>query len=343
MVYNNSIHNWLYAGVITVGVVIAGYMVKKIIQRQLNVPALERLKHWDDIVRELLKHVRIWFLLIVGLYAGSIVLILPENVSIVLNKSFYALLFFQVGLIGSSIIGIGIEGYRQSKIKGNGAAATTLGSVGFLMRVLLWLVLLLVALDNFGVDITTLVAGLGISGIAVALAVQNILGDLFASFSIVFDKPFVIGDFIIVGDYLGNVEYVGLKTTRVRSLSGEQLIFSNTDLTNSRVRNYKRMEKRRVVFSLGVVYSTSYEQMKEIPGIIKGIINNIKDTAFDRAHFFAYGDFSLNIEVVYYVIGADYNKYMDIQQKINLDIMEEFKKRNIEFAYPTQTLFVQKS
>ena len=172
---------------------------------------------------------------------------------------------------------------------------------------------------------------------------QTILGDLFSYFTIFFDRPFEIGDFIIVEDFLGTIEHIGIKTTRVRSLSGEQLVFSNTDLTNSRIKNYKRMDKRRVVFRLGVVYQTTLKQLKEIPGIIKDTINNVSNTAFDRAHFFSYGDFSLIFEVVYYVQSRDYNIYMDIQQEINFTIKEEFEKRGIEFAYPTQTVFLEKA
>jgi small-conductance mechanosensitive channel len=198
-----------------------------------------------------------------------------------------------------------------------------------------------VALDTYGVNVTTLIAGLGISGIAVALAVQNVLGDLFASFSIVFDKPFVIGDFIIVGDYLGTVEYVGLKTTRIRSLSGEQLVFSNGDLLKSRIRNFKRMFERRVVFTIGVLYQTTYEHLIEIPKMIQSIIENQSQVRFDRAHFKEYGAYSLNFEIVYWIQNPDYNVYMDIQQTINLSIFKQFKEKGIEFAYPTQTLFVQ--
>ena len=142
---------------------------------------------------------------------------------------------------------------------------------------------------------------------------------------------------------MGTVEYIGIKTTRIRSLGGEQVIFSNTDLTDSLVRNYRLMEKRRVLFRIGVTYQTSLKQLKEIPKIIENIIKGTKDAAFDRAHFFSYGDFSLIFEVVYYVIGPDYNKYMDIQQEINFAIKEEFEKRGIEFAYPTQTLYLQKT
>jgi small-conductance mechanosensitive channel len=226
-------------------------------------------------------------------------------------------------------------------MESNAGAVTTLSSVGFVLQSLLWMILLLVALDNFGINVTTLVAGLGISGIAVALAVQNILGDLFASFSIVFDKPFVIGDFIIVGDFLGTVEYVGLKTTRIRSLSGEQLIFSNGDLLKSRIRNFKRMYERRVVFTIGVLYQTTYEQLIEIPKMIRSIIESQGQVRFDRAHFKEYGAYSLNFEVVYWIQNPDYNVYMDIQQAINLTIFKQFKEKDIHFAYPTQTLFIE--
>lgn len=209
-----------------------------------------------------------------------------------------------------------------------------------LVKVVLWGIGVIFLLDNLGFKISTVIAGLGIGGIAVALAAQAVLGDLFSYFSILFDKPFELGDFIIAGDYLGTVEHVGIKTTRLRSLSGEQLIFSNTDLTNSRVRNYKRMERRRVLFRLGVTYQTGLEHLKEIPRIIEDVIKNTDNTAFDRAHFFSYGDFSLVFEVVYYVLAADYNVYMNIQQAINFAIKEEFEKLAIEFAYPTQTLYV---
>ncbi len=210
------------------------------------------------------------------------------------------------------------------------------------VRVIIWALAIVFLLDNLGFEISTVIAGLGIGGIAVALAAQAVLKDLFNYFAILFDRPFEVGDFIIVGDYLGTVEHIGIKSTRVRSLGGEQLVFSNSDLTDSRLRNYKRMEKRRVVFKLGVTYQTSRERLKEIPEIITNIIKNVNDAVFDRAHFSSYGDFSLIFEVVYYVMSGDYNKYMDIQQRINLVISEEFEKRGIEFAYPTQTLFLTK-
>jgi len=202
---------------------------------------------------------------------------------------------------------------------------------------------LLMALENFGVNITTFITGLGVGGVAVALAVQNILGDLFASLSIVLDKPFVIGDSLAVGEFQGTVEHVGLKTTRLRSLGGEQLIFSNGELTKSRMRNYGRMAERRVVFKIGVTYDTPREKLAQIPAWIKQIITEQPQTRVDRSHFAAYGDFALTFETVYYVLSPDYNTYMDIQQTINLKIHERFEKEGIEFAFPTQTLILERA
>jgi small-conductance mechanosensitive channel len=277
--------------------------------------------------------------LITAVYAGTLQLTLPRTAGATIVKIFFIGLLLQIARLGSHAIKFLLDRYRRQEIEKNAEAVTTLSSVAFLLRILLWVILFLVALDNFGVNVTTLIAGLGVGGIAMALAVQNILGDLFASFSIVLDKPFVIGDFIIVGDYLGTVEYVGLKTTRIRSLSGEQLIFSNTDLLSSRIRNFKRMYERRVVFSIGVLYQTPVEQVEKIPSMIRDIIEHQNQVRFDRAHFKEYGEYSLNFEVVYWIQNPDYNVYMDIQQAINIALYKRFDKAGIEFAYPTQTLY----
>jgi small-conductance mechanosensitive channel len=208
------------------------------------------------------------------------------------------------------------------------------------IRVVVWTIATIFLLDNLGFDLSAVITGLGIGGAAIALASRGVLEDLFSYFSILFDRPFEIGDFIIIGDYMGAIEHVGIKSTRIRSLSGEQLVFCNKDLTESRIRNYKRMERRRVVFNLGVTYETSTDKLTEIPGIVRGAIEQLDNTTFDRAHFFSYGDFSLNFEIVYYILSSDYTQYMDAQQKINLTIKEEFEKREIEMAYPTQTLYL---
>jgi small-conductance mechanosensitive channel len=213
-------------------------------------------------------------------------------------------------------------------------------NISAIARLMLWFVGVIFVLNNVGFNVSSVVAGLGIGGVAVALAAQAVLKDTFSAFAIWMDKPFEVGDFIIVGEMLGTVEYVGFKTTRLRSLGGEQLVFSNADLTDSRVRNYKRMAERRVVFSFGVVYQTPLESLREIPGIVRATIESQERTRFDRAHFQGFGDSSLNFEVVFYVLSPDYNAYMDVQQAINLRLVEELGKRGIEFAYPTRQLYV---
>ena len=217
-----------------------------------------------------------------------------------------------------------------------------LGGIMTTINIIVWGAAALFFLDNIGIKISAVIAGLGIGGIAIALAAQAVLGDLFSYFSIFFDRPFEVGDFIIIGEFMGTVEYIGMKTTRIRSLGGEQMIFSNSDLTNSRVKNYKRMTQRRVVFKLGVTYQTSVEKLKIIPDIVKKAVEDAGNTVFDRSHFLSFGDFSLNFESVYYVKSGDYNQYMDAQQKINLALKKEFEERMIDFAYPTQLVYINK-
>lgn len=209
------------------------------------------------------------------------------------------------------------------------------------VKVTIWIIGIIFFLENLGFNVSTLAAGLGIGGVAIALGAQSILGDLFSYFSIIFDRPFELGDFIIIGDHMGTVEYIGIKTTRIRSLGGEQIVLSNTDLTGSRIRNYKRMKHRRIVFKLGLTYDTTGEQLKKVPLIIEKIIKENPKTTFDRAHFVSFDDFCLTIEVVYNVLDGDYNLYMDIQQEINLKIKEAFESHNLEFAFPTQTIEVK--
>jgi small-conductance mechanosensitive channel len=220
-------------------------------------------------------------------------------------------------------------------------SVTTLNALGVLARVVVWVVIFLLALQNFGVNITALITGLGIAGIAVALAVQNILGDVLASLSIVIDKPFVIGDYIVVDTFQGTVEDVGLKTTRLRSLSGEQIIFSNSELLKARIRNYKRMTERRATFTIGLQYDTPPDKVERVPQIIRELITSIPQTRLDRTHFQGFGDSALNIETVYFVLVPDYVLYMDIQQQINLTLLRRFAEEGIEFAFPTRTVMIK--
>ncbi|MBU2644830.1 mechanosensitive ion channel family protein [bacterium] len=332
---------WLTAISIAIGVFLIIYISKVIVLRKLSKSTPETEKDWGDLMFALTGKIKSPVLFVLALYSGTLTLDLPTDVTRIFSNVAFVVVLLQVALIGTHIIGFYTLRYRQKKITSNAAAVTTVVSVGFVLKALLWFVMVLVALDNFGVNVNTLVTGLGIGGIAVALAVQNLLGDLFASFSIVLDKPFVIGDFIIVGEYLGTVEHVGLKTTRIRSLSGEQLIFSNGDLLASRIRNFKSMVERRVLFSIGVIYQTTYDQLVAIPEIIRSIIESQSQVRFDRAHFKEYGAYSLNFEIVYWIQHPDYNMYMDIQQTINLAIYRQFDEMGIAFAFPTRTLFIE--
>lgn len=339
-------HNRLLDYLVSLSFLIIGLLIIRILKGII----LKRFKTWaaktatkiDDFMIHAFEKTLLPIFYFGVFYLAMGVLTLPST----LEKSIdvlgiVVLTFFGVRFL-NTLINYTLEVYW---VKGGDEILKTRSIKGVfpVIKVVVWGIGIAFLLDNLGFKITTVVAGLGIGGVAVALAAQAVLGDLFSYFAILIDRPFEIGDFIIIEGYLGVVEHVGIKTTRIRSLGGEQLVFSNTDLTNSRVRNYKRMDKRRVIFKLGVTYQTSLEHMKEIPVIIKDIIKMIKEATFDRAHFNSYGSFSLDFEVVYYVFGSDYNKYMDIQQNINLAIMEEFEKRGIEFAYPTQTLFLNKT
>ncbi len=339
--YDNPVWIWFLALSITIFVAIVLRVLRRVILHRVSAFAKRTTTELDDLALDLLARTRFFFLLIVSLYVGSLALTLPAIASRVISTLTVVVLLVQAGLWGTGLVSFLITRAVRRKLDEDAATATSMAALGFIVKLALWGVILLLALDNTGVDITALIAGLGIGGIAVALALQNVLGDLFGSLSIVLDKPFVIGDFIIVDDLLGTVERIGLKTTRVRSLYGEQLVFSNSDLLNSRIRNYKRMFERRILFSIGVTYQTPHGKLATIPGIIREIIESQEQVRFDRAHFKEYGDSALKFEIVYYVLVPDYNTYMDIQQAVNLAIVRRFEEEKIEFAFPTQTLYLK--
>ncbi len=339
----NTLLSWLIAVTLAVAVIVAVGVIRYVMARQFNKLSQRSEAPIWPILLAAVKRTKWLFILILGLFFGAAALQLPEHVRTISKTVVIVTLWIQIGLWATAAVQVMIEQYRLRQQAKDPAGVTTLNLLNFISKIVIWLLVLLLVLDNMGVNITALVAGLGVGGIAVALALQAILGDLFASLSIVLDKPFVVGDFLIIGDLLGTVEYVGLKTTRMRSLSGEQLVFSNSDLLNSRIRNYGRMFERRVVFNIGVTYQTPREELIRIPAIIREAVEKQDKTRFDRSHFKEYGDFSLNFESVYYVLSSDYNEYMDIQQAINLCIHEQFEEAGIVFAYPTRTVFIEKS
>lgn len=316
-------------------------LVKAVAARQLrrlaSVGRLQFLGYAEQIVIA----TRLPFMLWVSVLAGVSQLQMSEAQSRWLQYAWIIILVSQVALWVNRLITVSVQRAIDRNRQTDPAGATHLMLLGMVGRIVLWSIALLVTLDNLGFNITTLMASLGIGGIAVALATQNILGDLFSSVSIALDKPFVIGDFIIVDNFMGTVEYVGMKTTRIRSLGGEQIVFSNTELLKTRIRNYKRMQERRVVFEFGIAYETPTEQVEAVSGIVKEIVGKHTTLArFDRAHFKSYGDSALIFEVVYYMLDPDFTKYMDVQQAINLDLLRIFREMNVSFAYPTRTLHI---
>lgn len=341
-VYDNPLSAWLVAlGILTVGSALL-LLVKHVVVARLERYSRRTRTDLDDLVADVLKGTRAYFIVMVVLSGAALALVLPPGVRQGIRALTVIALCFQVIRWGNRVISFWVGRYTTRHADGtvDGATATTVTAVGYAARLLLWLVILLLALDNFGVNVTALVAGLGITGIAVALAVQSVLGDLMAALSIVLDKPFVVGDVIVVDQFQGTVENIGLRSTRVRSLTGEQIIFSNADLLRSRILNYRRMVERRVTFVLGVTYDTPPDTVARIPALLGEIVTAQEFARLDRTHFRGFADSALEFETVYFMLTDDYTQYMDAQQAINLAILRRFQADGIDFAYPTRTLIM---
>ncbi|HSG49265.1 MAG TPA: mechanosensitive ion channel family protein [Longimicrobiales bacterium] len=342
--FGNTLLQWVSSLGLAVVATVALRVVLRIVVGRIKALASRTANDLDDLAVELLEKTKTLLIFLIAIYLGARPLSLSEGVEDGLELVLHAGIILQMGFWGMGLINYFVSHYKRAQLEEDPGFATALGAMAFVARAALWSVLVLTFLkSSLGVDITALVASLGIGGIAVALALQNVFSDLLASLSIVLDKPFVIGDFIVVGDMAGTVEHVGLKTTRIRSLSGEQLVFSNSDLLGSRIRNYKRMNERRVVFEVGVVYGTPKEKLEAIPGMIREAVEGQENTRFDRSNFKSFGPSSLDFETVYFMQVPDYNAYMDTQEAINLAIYGRFEEEGLEFAFPTQTLFLEKA
>jgi small-conductance mechanosensitive channel len=339
-IFRNSLADWLIALSVMLGLLFALLALRGLARRfHARLLKTERTE-LAEVPLEVLSRTTVLFFVVLALFAGLGTLSMGPGTVHALNSALTIALFWQSGAWASAAATAWLERRRQRSQATDRAVIGSLGVIGFIVRTVVWALVVLLTLDNVGIDVTALVAGLGIGGIAVALALQNILGDLFASLSITFDKPFVIGDFLNVDELFGNVEYIGIKSTRLRSLSGEQIVISNANLLGTRVRNYGRMSERRVLFTTGVTYETPADQLEHIPVMIREIVASQAGARFDRSHFAKHAAYSIDFETVYYVLSADYKAYMDIQQAINLRIHREFARLGIEFAYPTQKLLV---
>ncbi|QOY94898.1 mechanosensitive ion channel family protein [Massilia sp. UMI-21] len=344
MFLGNPVADWLVALALAAMTVVGLDGLKTIVLRRLRavVAAAPGAARGAGAAVAALSATRLAVLVVVGLYAGANMLALPERTQLFLSRAAIAALLVQCAIWGDHAVKAWLAGARAQQA-GDPDRITSSVAVAYLMRVVLWAVVALMILDNLGVDITTLVASLGIGGIAVALAVQSILGDLFASLSIVLDKPFVVGDFIIVDKMLGTVERIGLKTTRVRSLGGEQIVFSNADLLKSRIHNLRRMETRRVAFQFAVTYDTPEPALRALPDLLAAIVTAQPQVRFDRAHLSSLAAPAYSFEVVYFVDSADYLVFMDVQQEIYLRIVAMLAEQGIRLALPAQTVHLDAS
>ncbi|PLX26025.1 mechanosensitive ion channel protein MscS [Candidatus Parcubacteria bacterium] len=342
--WGNSGYDYVVAIVVFVAFLFLLKIFQAIILARLQKIALKTSTDFDDILIEIFRKIKPPFYFFVAVYFAIKSLVLPELINKILLVLFIVVIVYEVIRGVERIVDYLFRKYLEKNqdedTDVHSEAMIKLMQV--LIKVALWIFGLIMILSNLGIDVTSLVAGMGIGGIAIALALQNVLGDLFSAFSIYMDKPFKVGDYIVVGTDSGVVEKIGMKTTRIRTLQGEQLVVSNKELTSARIQNFRRMEKRRVSFTLGVTYDTAPEKLAAIPKMVEDIINKVDLAEFDRCHFAEYADSSLNFEIVMYVDSKEYNDYMDARQEINMDIYNSFAKEGIDFAYPTQTIFVNK-
>jgi small-conductance mechanosensitive channel len=335
IIFNNTIRDWAISFSIILTSLVLLRFFQSIIIRKIKSISARTTTTVDDFIIQAVQSSGMPLLYVLAFYVGLKYIKMPAKASQIIYIALLLVITFFLLRIITSFIGFIFRQALAGKEKNRQREKQAKGIL-LIVQTIFWVLGFLFLIDNLGYDITTLVAGLGIGGIAIALAAQTILGDLFSYLVIFFDKPFEIGDFIVVQDKMGTVEYIGIKTTRIRTLGGEQLVCSNTDLTNSRVHNFKRMEERRVVFTFGLVYHTPVAKLKVIPQLVRKIIEGIEYTRFDRAHFLTFGKSSLDFEVVYYVVTPDGNLYMDIQQKINLEILALFAQEEIQFALTSQ-------
>ncbi|OIO52075.1 mechanosensitive ion channel protein MscS [Candidatus Uhrbacteria bacterium CG_4_10_14_0_8_um_filter_58_22] len=337
----NTAYDYLLAFGIFLAVVIGLKLIQTVVLIRLRRLAERTKTKVDDAVIEVFERIRPPFYGLVALYLAVRALTLPSAAESAVGLVFGIVLAIEVSVAFGRLTDRLLE-IRVAENDGTEAEraqlSSVLGTVGRIVKALVWIVAALMLLANLGVNVTSLVASLGIGGIAIALALQNVLGDLFSSVSILIDKPFVVGDLIVVGEHTGNIERIGLKSTRLRTPLGEELIISNRELTDAHVRNFGRLHRRRALFTLGVTYGTPSDKLRRIPEIMRGIVAAETIAEFDRCHFVSYGDSSLDFEVAFYANTSDYGEYLDLLQSVNLAVYDAFAAEGIGFAFPTRTI-----
>ena len=337
----NSVQDWLIAIACFLGAYIALHIFRRVVIGKITKIAKRTSFKADDAIIQMLEGISGLFYFTASLFIASRFVSFSEIIEKVIYGLFVVVIVYEVIRILERVILFFVVmfwmGDRNESEKEHMSHILQV-----IIKIALWTIGAILVLSNLGFDVTSLVASLGVGGIAIALAVQNILGDMFSSFSIYFDQPFRVGDFIVVGDHMGTVKKIGLKTTRIEALQGEEIVISNAELTSSRVRNFKQMQKRRIPFVVGVTYDTPKNKLEKIPAIVKSIIDPVENAELDRVHLKEFGDSIINFEIVFYALTGDYAEYMNTRQEINLGLVGEFEKEGIEFAFPTQTLHVVK-
>lgn len=311
--------------------------IRLLIRQRLARTARHTAARWDDILVDAASTTPSGALLLFSFLLGIQTLEMSSELHTFATRLLLATVIFQCGLWANRLIWNAIA-LRIEKDSKKGPVTTNYSIIHYTLRLLLWSVVILLILSNLGINVTSLIASLGIGGVAVALAVQNILGDLFASLSIVLDKPFEIGDTLTIGDLTGTVRHIGLKTTRLTAITGEELVFANSDLLGSRIHNYRKMEERRVIQTLGIDAATPPERLMQVNAIVEDIFNSLPQARLERVHFFAIGAGAFDYEIVYYIRNADYSLYMDTRQTLNLGLVTRLEKAGIRLPYSNQTL-----
>ena len=338
--YHNSVQAWLTAALTAIVAFTILMIVRRVVLSRIGKIAARTTNNLDDMVVEVIKQTKPWALVAMSIYLGALPLSLPV-IEPHLHTAAKLVVLWQAALWGGAAVGFWVTHYMQHRTTAHDRASIAMiTAMGVGAKVLLWVLVILTALKTvFNIEVTALITGLGVGGIAVALAVQNILGDILAALAIVFDKPFDVGDSIQVDQVNGTVEHIGLKTTRIRSVNGEQIIIGNGDLLKSRLRNFKRMEQRRIIFYLDVTFDTPVDSLRRLPKIVEEIVTSQKPVRFDRSHVSSFGESAIRIETVYFVLDPDYTVMMNIQQAINLEVLRRFAEENVKFAFPSRTVY----
>ena len=341
IIQGNSLNAWLRSLIVGVGVG-SVLLFLRMLFRKIVKPTREETM-FKKIIRAIFQRTNSVFICIASVYAGTQLLEIPEMVITFIQKIFYYSIFFQLGIWASVMIEISVQGKYSEKKQDDPAYATTIKTFGTILKLIAWILLFFLALQNINnVNLTALITSLGIGGVAVGLAVQSILGDIFSSISITLDKPFVIGDFVKIGDVKGNIEHIGLQSTKIRSITGEKISIANSDILNSRISNYANLDKRYHIMNIGVHPETPLEKLEEIPDWISSIIDNTKFGRTDHVRIVELGAYTIDIKIAFFIESGTYIDYIDTKQAIITNILRLFEQESIIMPFPTQNILLEK-